>query len=133
MPKGRIQFRQDITRLCETCGEPFTRREQPRRVQRFCSQQCWLKRHNNPERNAAVGRASAEKIRAKQVDKGAQKTYRKYHQRHEHRVVMEKLIGRPLRSDEIVHHKDENVRNNDPSNLELMTRAQHARHHFHGK
>jgi hypothetical protein len=43
---------------------------------------------------------------------------------------MESILGRRLRSDEIVHHKDENKKNNEPGNLELMTRAEHARHHF---
>lgn len=47
----------------------------------------------------------------------------------EHRVVMEKLIGRRLRNDEIVHHRDGNKGNNDPANLELMTQSEHARHH----
>lgn len=46
-----------------------------------------------------------------------------------HVVVMEKHIGRRLFSFECVHHKDENKQNNDLSNLELMTRAEHARHH----
>ena len=48
-----------------------------------------------------------------------------------HRYVMEQHLGRKLRSDEIVHHKDEDKLNNDISNLEIMDRAQHASHH-HG-
>jgi hypothetical protein len=48
-----------------------------------------------------------------------------------HRYVMEQHLGRELRSDEIVHHKDGDKLNNDISNLEIMTRAEHARHH-HG-
>lgn len=47
----------------------------------------------------------------------------------EHRLVMESLIGRYLLPEELVHHKDENPSNNDPDNLEIMTRADHARHH----
>jgi hypothetical protein len=46
-----------------------------------------------------------------------------------HVVVMEKIIGRSLMANECVHHKDENKSNNDPSNLELMTRSEHSRHH----
>lgn len=44
---------------------------------------------------------------------------------------MEQKLGRQLSSDEIVHHEDENKKNNHPDNLELMTRAEHIRHHLH--
>ncbi len=57
-------------------------------------------------------------------------TYPKIGQRHAHRVVMEKKLGRALLSDEIVHHIDGNKQNVDPENLELMTRAQHIREHL---
>lgn len=51
------------------------------------------------------------------------------HYKGEHRLVMEKYLGRPLRSDEIVHHKDGNKQNNDISNLEIVTRAEHINIH----
>jgi hypothetical protein len=47
----------------------------------------------------------------------------------EHRYVMEQHLGRKLRSDEIVHHKDENGRNNSIENLVIMTRGDHRREH----
>lgn len=47
----------------------------------------------------------------------------------EHRLVMEGLIGRFLTPDEVVHHIDGNKQNNDPSNLELMTKKQHSIFH----
>lgn len=46
-----------------------------------------------------------------------------------HVVKMEAFIGRRLRKDEIVHHKDGNRSNNCFSNLQLMTRAEHASLH----
>jgi hypothetical protein len=46
-----------------------------------------------------------------------------------YRGVMAAQIGRLLRSDEIVHHKDEDVTNDDPSNLEIVTRAEHLAMH----
>jgi hypothetical protein len=39
---------------------------------------------------------------------------------YEHRLVAERAIGRPLLDGELVHHKDENKQNNDPSNLEVV-------------
>ena len=44
----------------------------------------------------------------------------------EHRVVMEKVLGRPLRNNENVHHLDGDKLNNDPSNLELWVKTQPA-------
>lgn len=46
-----------------------------------------------------------------------------------HRAVMEKKLGRKLESWEIVHHIDEDKTNNDPSNLELLTRSEHMKRH----
>lgn len=57
-------------------------------------------------------------------------TYRKRNNRHEHRVVAEQMLGRPLTRGEIVHHIDGNKHNNDPSNLQVMSMAEHARHHL---
>lgn len=45
------------------------------------------------------------------------------------RGVMAAQVGRLLRSDEIVHHIDENTTNDDPSNLEVTTRAEHIQKH----
>jgi len=45
------------------------------------------------------------------------------------RVVMEIILGRPLLPTEDVHHKDENPRNNDPENLEVIDHREHERKH----
>ena len=49
--------------------------------------------------------------------------------RAEHRVVMEKKLGRKLTSNEIPHHKDEDKANNRIKNLRLMTRSKHTKLH----
>lgn len=47
----------------------------------------------------------------------------------EHRIIAEALYGGPVPKFYIVHHKDENKSNNVLSNLEVMTRLEHSRHH----
>lgn len=55
--------------------------------------------------------------------------YKKRHNRHEHRVVAEQMLGRPLRRGEIVHHIDGDRHNNSPDNLQVMTQSEHMRLH----
>jgi HNH endonuclease len=52
--------------------------------------------------------------------------------RREHRVLMERHLGRKLEPWEIVHHKDENPTNNELVNLELTTFGEHASLHSNG-
>jgi len=48
----------------------------------------------------------------------------------EHRLVAEKIIGRLLEDDEIVHHIDGVKDNNDPSNLKVIKKVDHVKEHF---
>lgn len=47
-----------------------------------------------------------------------------------HRLVMEDSLGRYLKDDEFIHHKDGNKLNNDISNLELVYPENHASEHY---
>lgn len=45
------------------------------------------------------------------------------------RVIMEQILGRPLTSQEHVHHKDEDTFNNTDENLGLMSKGAHVAEH----
>ena len=60
-------------------------------------------------------RYKALKIKGKRID--------------EHRLVMQQFLGRVLRTEEIIHHKDGDGRNNAIENLQIMTRSEHSRYH----
>ena len=50
-----------------------------------------------------------------------------------HRLVMEAELGRPLGRDELVHHIDSDRVNNDPANLQLMSKQTHKALHWGSK
>lgn len=52
----------------------------------------------------------------------------------EHRLVAEQMLGRPLRTEEVVHHKNRKKADNRPENLEVFAKnADHLRHELTGK
>lgn len=115
-------------RICVECGASFFTAYR-KSVARFCSKSCIWKATKGPAFNAEIARATIGARRAALLGRGEGRTYRKLYGRHEHRVVAEKVLGRALMPKEIVHHKDGDYLNNDPSNLEVLTQGEHMRRH----
>lgn len=121
--------------ICDECGVEVSipPSQFKRSKNHFCSRQCHMKfmnRELNPTRMTPEVKA---KIRRTMLGTGQGKSYEKTFGKHTHRIVAEQKLGRPLETDEIVHHIDGDKRNNEPSNLMVMTQAEHARLHFRKK
>lgn len=116
MPKIQVK--------CEKCGKTILRYKCEIREHVFCSTGCsrsFLSRRMtvinqqlNPSRMTDQTR---EKLRESHLNSGEGKTYSKVYGRHEHRVVAEQMLNRPLKKGEVVHHIDKNRRNNSIENL----------------
>jgi len=105
-------------KICEICRQEFLPASASRPA-RYCGAVC---------RNTGNSRVSAQARGAAQRGRGT-KWYVKQNGRHQHRIVAEHLIGRPLLPGEVVHHLDGNKKNNHPDNLQVMSRAEHMRAH----
>lgn len=119
-----------IPRPCEVCKKLFTGRDRPWGKARFCSKRCSFLSKADEEWQRRAGKIAGA-LNIKRLRGKGKVGYIKEYGRHQHRIVMEKKLGRKLKTDELIHHIDGNKHNNKISNLKLVTRKEHARIHLH--
>ena len=119
-----------VTLPCAVCGEPVTREQRSLREhpQACCSRVCAGKL-SGPQ-NLKDGRYVRDgyvMLNMPDHPEAVNGVVR------EHRIVMERIIGRPLLPREVVHHLNHDKADNRPENLELMAWGEHTRHHCEGE
>jgi hypothetical protein len=118
---------------CEQCGKTYNRKVRPSgrrqscfefKRSRFCSRKCFTDQNCGPNHHFYIdGIRHGHSDGYLRISDGTMI----------HRLVMEKHIGRPIASNECVHHIDHDILNNDISNLQLMTKSAHSKLHAANK
>lgn len=135
---------------CDFCGKVFKKFPSHVWDRNFCSKVCkdsyrtkamnpnnyphWdrpdLAEYNRLHNGERMTKEVRKKLRERHLNSGEGKTYTKLYGRHEHRIVAEQMLGRPLKKGEVVHHIDGNKRNNSPENLMVFSsQVEHAKWH----
>ncbi len=126
---------------CAVCGKPFYKSASrlKRTKAHCCGAECmrvyvarlgsaWCKENNKPGRLSEESRQKIGKANRKPPDQV--KGYLSQKGRHIHRIVAERMLGRPLRKGEIVHHLNGDKHDNRPENLEVLpSRSEHNKLH----
>lgn len=111
--------KESIRKNCLMCGKEFFRRNYNKLM--FCSQKCSSK-YMRGDKSPFYKNGSTITNGYKTININGKYVY-------EHRYIVEKLIGKKLKSDEVVHHIDGNKLNNKIENLKIMNKIEHDRFH----
>jgi len=117
------------TKICPACNVKFPLGRNKKKI--YCTQRCWLRTYNQPGAAHSIkGAKLGAAVNIERYRGTGTKWYVKENQAHQHRVVAERILGRPLTDLEVVHHEDNDKKNNDPSNLIVFpSSGEHSRHH----
>lgn len=121
-----------VETLCAWCFRPVMVFPSKLGKNNYCGRSCRyaaMAARNRKHNTLPMSAATREKIRAARLKEDA-RGYTKCFGKHEHRLVAESILCRPLERGEVVHHIDKNKRNNSPDNLVVFkNQAEHARYH----
>lgn len=122
-----------INKICIDCGRPVTTGSRAR------CRDCYYKIGGFREGNDGCPRPADRNPNWKggnKIEQGYVLIYSPEHPKavqnyvREHRLVVEKFIGRYLNKEEVIHHIDENRQNNHISNLMLFkNQIEHSKFH----
>jgi hypothetical protein len=143
---SRECFRQrSVERICHTCGKTFSIYQSKTRESRglYCSRDCYYEskigKRTSTDTEFKIGHIPANFKEGNLINsQGYILELCKDHpkaNRHgyvqQHRLIVERHIGRYLKNEELIHHIDGNKQNNDISNLYLFeSNSSHAKYHL---